>query len=172
MERAFFHSCFPISPCTHEPPAPWGAGLQEPSQAAIPPALPALLGILTPEDFCLPTDGLYWHGWGLSTCFNKNYFVWRCLRRALISFAFSLCFLCVIFSPKEKVLFYQFSCSSLELLHFVRLFLMFFPALWSLQHHVHSSVLSVPFPPVIHHGCHLPSNDIQMEVPCCQTNQC
>lgn len=162
----------PVSPRTHQLTCVLrrgAAGAFASSAAACPTCSfghPHAGGLLN-----LPTHGLYWHSWCLRMYFNKNYLVWYCLHKALISFVVLFCFLCAIFSPKE-VLSHRFSCSSPELLRFVCFFLMFFPALWSLQNHVHSSVPSASFPPVIHRDCHLPSNDIQMEVPCCQANQC
>lgn len=86
---------------------------------------------------------------------SKNYFVWHCLRKALISFVFSLCFICATFSPKERVLSCQFSCSSPELQYFICLFLMLFPGSGRLHNHIHSSVPSVSSPPAIPGGCHL-----------------
>lgn len=161
----------PVSPCTHQLTCVLrrgAAGAFASCDAACPTCSfghPHAGGLLN-----LPTHGLCWHSWCLRMYFNKNYLVWYCLQKALISFVFLFCFLCAIF-PQRR--FYPIGSPAVAWVTTFCLSL--------------SYVLSCPmkpseprpflcakrfFPPVIHHDCHLPSNDIQMEVPCCQANQC
>lgn len=104
----------PVSPCTHQLTCVLrrgAAGAFASSDAACPTCSfghPHAGGLLN-----LPTHRLYWHSWCPRMYFNKNYLVWYCLQKALISFVVLFCFLCAIFSPKE-VLSHRFSCSSLS----------------------------------------------------------
>lgn len=101
MERECFHSCLPhLSPHTSANLCPGAAGgfaSNDSTCTTCSFGFPHAVWLLS-----LPTYGLYWHSWGLSMHFNKNYFVWRCLHKALISFLFSLCFLCTIFSQRRR----------------------------------------------------------------------
>lgn len=119
-----------------------------------------------------PAYRLYWHRWGPSPYFSKKSSVWHRLPKALISVVFSLCFiyLCYLFPKGEG-----FILSVLMQQPWVTTFYL---PLSDVLPWLRKAAQPRPFlcAECFFSSCDpwwlSPPNDTQMEVPCCQANQC